>query len=115
MSFRFEKIPRFDRSLRKLKKRYPRITKDLVETFIAIEANPSTGVVIPHDYSIRKIRAKSSDMQRGKSGGFRLLYKLFSNDDDLVAILLHIYAKTDQSDVPLLFLQALDDEVPEDE
>jgi mRNA-degrading endonuclease RelE of RelBE toxin-antitoxin system len=115
MKFRFSKTPRFDRSLRKLKKRYPHIGKDLVSAFAEIEKIPTSGVIIPKDYSIRKLRVKSNDMKRGKSGGFRLLYKLLSQNDDIIAVLLFIYAKTDQSDVPVLFLGTLEDEVPEEE
>ena len=83
--------------------------------FSDIEANPSLGTVITNDYSIRKLRVGSRDMKRGKSGGFRLLYKLFSQDDDLIATLLHVYAKADQPDVPLSFLRLLDGESIEEQ
>jgi mRNA-degrading endonuclease RelE of RelBE toxin-antitoxin system len=80
---------------------------------MAIEANPTIGDVIPDDYSIRKLRVASSDMQKGKSGGFRLLYKLISSDEnEFRVVLLYIYAKTDQSDVPSAFLETLNDDMP---
>ncbi len=71
------------------------------------------GDVIPDDFSIRKLRIASSDMQRGKSGGFRLLYKLITDEKTVYAVLLFIYAKTDQDDVPGTFLQTLSDELDE--
>jgi len=53
-------------------------------------------------------------MQKGKSGGFRLLYKLASEDkDDLSATLLYIYAKSGQSDVSSSFLETLNDDINE--
>jgi hypothetical protein len=52
-------------------------------------------------------------MQKGKSGGFRLLYKLSADEEDLKATLLYIYAKTEQTDVSTLFLNALNDDVDE--
>ncbi|MEQ8674694.1 MAG: hypothetical protein RLP44_10230 [Aggregatilineales bacterium] len=115
MKSKFATTPRFDRSLRQLKKRYPKIGKDLTFVFEDLENNPEVGTVIPKDYSIRKVRVRSSDMQRGKSGGFRLLYRLAdrSEDEDEIEItinLLFIYAKVDQKDVSQAFLQVLDED-----
>lgn len=115
MTSEFHLTPRFDRTLRKLKKRYPKINTDLVSAFTRLEENPEAGVVIPDDFMIRKLRVASIDMQRGKSGGFRLLYKLLMKDtDDLQIVLLFIFAKTDQADVPLTFLETLDEDMPEE-
>ena len=98
----------------RLKKRYPKVTSDLIKAFEDIEANPLVGVVIPEDYSIRKLRVASRDMQRGKSGGFRLLYKLRSHENEFtIAVLLYLYAKVDQSDVSVEFLATLDDDISE--
>lgn len=114
MVFRFERTTRFERSVKHLRKRYPKVTTDLIKAFEAIEANSSVGVVIPDDYSIRKLRVASSDMQRGKSGGFRLLYKLrFDENDLIIAVLLYLYAKVDQTDVSIEFLEVLDDDISE--
>jgi mRNA-degrading endonuclease RelE of RelBE toxin-antitoxin system len=118
MSFKFRVTHRFERGVKKLKRRYPKITKDLAKAFEQIEDKPEIGVVIPNDYSIRKIRVASTDMKRGKSGGFRLLYKLLfdeNEDNTLSATILFIYAKTDQSDVSDTFLELLDEDMDEDE
>ena len=105
---KFSRTARFDRSLHQLKKRYPHITVDLIPVFEILEASPETGTVIPRDYQIRKMRVSSSDMKRGKSGGFRLLYKALLQDADHPELtLLFIYAKSDQNDVPLVFLRTL--------
>lgn len=104
-------MPRFDRSVKRLKKRFPHINADIANILDLIESNPNAGDVIPDDFNIRKIRVASKDMQRGKSGGFRLLYKLINKEDDLIAHLLYIYAKTDQEDVDSDLLEQLDDEI----
>jgi hypothetical protein len=84
------------------------VTLDLAKAFAEIEVDPNVGVVIPNDYSIRKLRISSSDMEKGKRGGFRLLYKLSSDDPELVeANLLFLYVKVDQSDVSSAFLETL--------
>ena len=110
MSFSFRATKRFDRTIRHLQKRFPRLKVDLIAVFASIENDPAIGVVIPKDYNIRKIRVPSSDMQKGKSGGFRLLYKLSVDEEDVKATLLYIYAKSDQTDVSTLFLERLDDD-----
>ena len=43
-----------------------------------------------------KVRLKNSDSQRGKSGGYRLIYWIVSTD---LIILLDVYSKSDQSDI----------------
>ncbi len=115
MTSKFYLTPRFDRSIRKLKKRYSKISDDLVKTFTDLEDNPESGVVIPDDFMIRKLRVASADMKRGKSGGFRLLYKLLAKEpDELQIVLLYMYAKSEQADVSSSFLETLTEDVPED-
>jgi len=55
------------------------------------------GAVIPGTGGVRKLRVRSTNLQRGKSGGFRLLYLILS-EQELVCPLL-IYAKSDRQDV----------------
>ncbi|HEX2620392.1 MAG TPA: hypothetical protein VHL11_09600 [Phototrophicaceae bacterium] len=113
MTFKFVFMPRFDRSVKQLQKRFPHINADIAAALTLIEDNPQSGDVIPHDFNIRKLRVASKDMQRGKSGGFRLLYKLITKEEDLIANLLFIYAKADQEDVSSDLLEQLSDEVDE--
>lgn len=114
MNFRFSVTPRFERSLKKLTKRFPHLKTDLKKAFAEIETEPTTGNVIPDDFNIRKLRVSSTDMQRGKSGGFRLLYKLVTSEDTLTATLLFIYAKSDQEDVSSSLLKTLSDEMDDE-
>jgi len=56
--------------------------------------NPEPGVLIPGGSEVLKLRVRSSDMKRGRSGGYRPPYHF---DDDIASIsLLLLYAKSDQ-------------------
>lgn len=46
--------------------------------------------------TVFKVRIRNSDIQKGKSGGYRLIYQLESNT---IVILLLIYSQSDQEDV----------------
>jgi mRNA-degrading endonuclease RelE of RelBE toxin-antitoxin system len=48
-------------------------------------------------YRVYKARIRNSDAQRGKSGGYRVIYYLETNEQ---TVLLTIYSKTDQADIP---------------
>ena len=47
-------------------------------------------------YVVYKARLANRDAQRGKSGGYRIIYYLKQRDD---VLLVTIYSKTEQSDV----------------
>jgi mRNA-degrading endonuclease RelE of RelBE toxin-antitoxin system len=58
-------------------------------------------------YRVYKVRLRNSDAQRGKSGGYRIIYYL---ETEQQTVLLTIYSKTDQSDLPTEFIQRIIDE-----
>ncbi len=67
----------FKRKLKKLKKKYGLIGNDLERVLAELEIGKLKGKAIPEsDNRIWKIRVSSSDMKRGKSGGFRMIYYL---------------------------------------
>jgi mRNA-degrading endonuclease RelE of RelBE toxin-antitoxin system len=109
-------MPRFERAVKHLKKRYRNVTTDFETALEAIEVNPAIGLVIPDDYMVRKLRVASRDMRRGKSGGFRLIYLLRAEEpENPVVYLLFVYAKTDRADVTLAELKSLVSDLPLDE
>jgi mRNA-degrading endonuclease RelE of RelBE toxin-antitoxin system len=63
-------------------------------------------------YTVYKARVKNSDLQRGKSGGYRIVYYLRTTT---TLILLTIYAKTQQADVSTEELRQIIKEVEEAE
>ncbi|MCX5964803.1 MAG: type II toxin-antitoxin system RelE/ParE family toxin [Cyanobacteria bacterium] len=97
--------PNFIRDLRELSKSYRHIKSDLqplidqllqgetpgdrIKGVKSLAEPPGTGIVY-------KVRLKNSDVQKGKSGGYRALYYLKSQDKIL---LVAIYSKSDRTDI----------------
>lgn len=87
--------PDFQRTLDRLKKKYPHVQDDIVE---ALRSPNIKFFPIPGFHGrLSKVRVPSRDMQRGKSGGFRLI-SYVAQDQNLH--LLTIYAKSELEDLP---------------
>lgn len=92
-------LPNFDRDVKRLKKRFPALKKILGDVISDLEAGETLGDRIPNiEYAVYKVRLPNPDAQKGKSGGFRVIYCLVTDDG---ALLLFIYSKSDQTDVPI--------------
>lgn len=88
----------FKREARTLKKRYRNIQYDL-QTLIAQLQNgelPGDRISGFSDRFVYKVRVKNSDIRKGKSGGYRVIYQSLTPD---TVILLYLYAKSDRDDV----------------
>lgn len=48
------------------------------------------------DYTLFKVRVRNSDAQRGKSGGYRIIYYLKT---DTQILLVTLYSKSDQAEI----------------
>ncbi len=96
----------FKSCVRRLEKRYPHIKDDLRIAIHALLQEPRLGVVIPGGAGVRKLRVRSSDMQRGKSGGFRLLYLLDEHSHRII-YLIFVYPKSEREDITRKELQEL--------
>ena len=67
----------FKRQLKRLSRRYRHIKKDVKPIIDAVIAGETPGDQITGtDYILYKVRAKNTDSQRGKSGGYRIIYYL---------------------------------------
>ncbi len=55
-------------------------------------------------YTVYKVRARNSDAQAGKSGGYRLIYQI---ESDATVILHLIYSKTDEATIAADEIQEL--------
>jgi len=85
------------RDLRILSKRYRRIRSDVQPIVEQLQAVEMLGSQVPRvGYPIFKVRIKNSDIQKGKSGGYRLIYYLKTVEK---IILITIYSKSDQADI----------------
>ena len=89
--------PRFQRDLRELAKRYRSIRSDVQPLIDQLQAGEISGDRIAGiKYQVFKVRIKNSNIQKGKSGGYRVIYYL-KNAQGI--ILTTIYSKSDLTDV----------------
>jgi len=85
----------FPQNLKKLKKKYPRIKKDLEPLIKKLEQGIFEGDKLQGFIGdVYKVRVGSIDQKKGKSSGFRVLYYVVIEDKNIW--LLHIYAKANQ-------------------
>ena len=92
-----ELTPRFQRDLRTLGKRYRNIRNAIQPVIDQLQAGELPGDLIPGmEYEIFKVRIKNSDIQKGKSAGYRAIYYLKTSDS---IVLVTIYSKSDLSDI----------------
>lgn len=89
--------PEFQRKLKHLAKKYRQVPADLQPVLEQLQLGEFLGDKIPGIGStVVKVRMKNSDTQKGKSGGYRLIYWILSTE---LVILLDIYSKSDQEDI----------------
>lgn len=87
----------FKRQLRRLSRKYRRIRSDVQPLITQLEAGETPGDQVQGvGYTVYKVRLRNRDAQRGKSGGYRIIYYLPTQDD---VLLVSIYSKTEQSDI----------------
>jgi mRNA-degrading endonuclease RelE of RelBE toxin-antitoxin system len=96
-----DRSPSFVSALSALRKRFPHIDNDLDEIWIDIardHRNARKAESIPKfNDTLFKYRCKCSDMQRGASGGYRIISYYHKETNILYPIF--IYHKADQSDI----------------
>ena len=88
---------RFENDIRRLGKHYRRIRLDIQPFIERLESGELPGDQIPGmDYTVFKVRVKNSSVQRGKSGGYRVVYYLKTRNQTLFVTMC---SKSDQSDI----------------
>ena len=88
---------RFEYDVRRLGKRYRRIRLDIQPLIERLELCELPGDQIPGmEYAVFKVRVKNSSVQRGKSGGYRVVYYLKTRSQILFVTM---YSKSDRSDI----------------
>lgn len=93
VSFTFE----FKRNIRALAKKYRSIKSDIQPVIDQLEKGELPGDRIPGIHlTIFKVRIQNTDIQKGKSSGYRCIYYLQKRNK---IILVTIYSKLDQSDI----------------
>ena len=92
-----EAAPTFTKNLRNLAKKYRSVRNDIQPVIAQLERGDLPGDRISGiSYDVFKVRVRNSDIQKGKSGGYRLIYYVKTEDG---IILLTIYTKSAQADI----------------
>ncbi len=98
-------IHKFRRRLKRLKRKYPGVTQEVSKLVTDLENNHRPGDKLSgFGFDLYKVRLPNPSAQRGKSGGFRVVY--YVQFADLIH-LVTIYSKTDESDVSAYAVQAV--------
>ncbi len=96
---------RFKKDLNRLSKKYKHVRSDVQPVIDRLVNGEKLGVQIQLlDYAVYKVRVRSIDQQRGKSGGYRLIYYAVQAEK---LLLLTIYAKNEASDLPASTIRAM--------
>jgi mRNA-degrading endonuclease RelE of RelBE toxin-antitoxin system len=96
-SIRIEYTDRFKKDVKRLYKKYRHVQSD-INTFIAqLERGEFVGDQIQGiGYPVYKERIKSSDLGKGKSGGYRVIYYLRTETH---VVLITTYAKSEREEI----------------
>ena len=87
----------FKRQLKRLARRYRQIRADLQPLINQLQTGDRPGDQIKGvGYAVYKVRVRNTDLQRGISGGYRVIHYIAERDDIL---LVTVYSKTAQDDV----------------
>jgi len=106
MSYEIYLPQTFQRCIKRLKKKFPRIKDDFSPLFESLQENPQIGDPIPGwNRKVWKIRISSRDLKRGKSGAFRVIYAWTSGERILYP--LFVYFKGEKEDVTKAEIEAL--------
>jgi len=82
------------KDLKQLSKKYRRVYDDIEGLKSNLKANPQIGDLMPGMRApCRKLRLASSDISKGKSGGFRVI--TFLSPDKEILYILMVYSKTE--------------------
>lgn len=97
-NYSIQSTPAFKREYKKLVKKYPRSQEEIDSVISSLEAGNLVGdeydnIGLPDDEKIIKVRIANIDANKGKSGGFRLIYYAIISDETI--LLLSIYSKSD--------------------
>jgi mRNA-degrading endonuclease RelE of RelBE toxin-antitoxin system len=97
----------FKRNIRLLSKKYRRIKSDLAPLFSELEQGVTPGDQIQSvGATLYKVRVRNTDSQKGKRGGYRIVYYIKHQNQ---TILLAAYSKNEKDNISTELLQKLVD------
>ena len=93
-----ESTGRFDNESRRLIRRFRSLRNELDELKSQLQRGDRPGIRLTGiGYEAYKVRLPNRSAQRGKSGGFRVIYQEHAGQ---IVLLLLIYSKTNRADIP---------------
>ncbi|MCT7991584.1 type II toxin-antitoxin system RelE family toxin [Laspinema olomoucense] len=107
--------PEYRNSLKKLAKKYRNIRSDTQVVIEALQQGSRLGDRLSGfgaNLYVYKVRAKNSNIQKGKSGGYRIIYLL---ESETSILLLTIYSKSEQEDMTTEQIQTILEDLYESE
>lgn len=94
-------VKEFEKDLLKLARKYPTSINLVEKLFDAFEKGNIEGDRVPglklKGNRVVKTRLENPDANKGKSGGFRVIWYLITSDNEIYP--LTIYSKNDQEDI----------------
>ena len=95
MSYSVKTIPRFEKNLKRLAKKFPSLKEEYINLIKSLKENPEQGTFIGH--GCYKIRIAIASKGKGKSGGGRVITNVLVIKD--LVYLLTIYDKSDKENL----------------
>lgn len=87
----------FTKELNRLARKYPSILDDVQTRVDQLKNDERLGDLIPHvGYEVYKVCLQNKSSQRGKPGGFRVIYFVYLVD---YVVMIMVYSKTDHNDI----------------
>lgn len=100
---------RFLKDVKRLKRKYPNVLKDLKPLTDQIQNHETPGEHVPGvGYPTYKVRVKNSDVDKGKSGGYGVIYYIQTPS---AVFLVTIYTKSEEENISPGEIRALVNEI----
>lgn len=97
----------FEKELYRLSKKYRHIRQDVEPIIRQLQEGKFVGnrlAGFSSEVCIYKVRVKNSNIKKGKSAGYRLIYLL---ESETSILLLTIYSKSEQEDITVNEIQSI--------
>lgn len=108
MNYEIIAIPKFERDVKKLTKKYPSLKLEFTNLVDSLEQHPEQGTAIGN--SCYKIRLAIASKNKGKSGGARVI--ICVKVSETFVYLLTIYDKSEKESITIKELYELLKDIP---
>lgn len=97
-TIRVDLSARFRRDVKRLLKKYRHVREDVQTLIDELEGGETPGNQVQGiQYTVYKVRIRNTDIQKGKSGGYRSIYYIKTSQ---MIVLITLYVKSEISDIP---------------